>query len=163
MTARRYLPRSATGRHRRIRTGSSSCAAWMVRGGFAVIETDNAAGLLAEVSKFTTWSEFTMVPVVEIIEGVNLDAAGVDLRESVRFDRLTGAALDPARIPKGREDFCEGVLPTRTTWLCRYSTVGCRRHVVDLGERRGDRTVSDAVGRVSLDREQNHVGIPRSA
>jgi len=53
------------------------------QGGFAVIETDNPAGLLAEVSKFTTWNEFAIVPVVDIVEGVTLGAAGADFRESV--------------------------------------------------------------------------------
>ena len=53
------------------------------QGGFAVIETDNAAGLLAEVSKFSTWNEFTIVPVVDIGEGVTLGAAAAEFRESI--------------------------------------------------------------------------------
>jgi hypothetical protein len=51
--------------------------------GFAVIETDNPAGLLAEVTKFVTWNEFEIVPVIDIVEGVALAAAGVDFRESL--------------------------------------------------------------------------------
>jgi len=51
--------------------------------GFAVIETDNPAGLLAEVTKFVTWNEFEIVPVIDIAEGVALAAAGVDFRESL--------------------------------------------------------------------------------
>lgn len=52
-------------------------------GGFAVIDTDNQAGLLDGVSKFTTWLEFDIVPVVDIMDGVSVLAAGADFRESV--------------------------------------------------------------------------------
>lgn len=52
-------------------------------GGFAVIETDNQAGLLDGVSKFTTWLEFDIVPVVDIMDGVSVLAAGAEFRESV--------------------------------------------------------------------------------
>ena len=48
-----------------------------------MIETDNPAGLLAEVTKFVTWNEFEIVPVIDIVEGVALAAAGVDYRESL--------------------------------------------------------------------------------
>ncbi|MGO8871219.1 MAG: DUF3303 domain-containing protein [Acidimicrobiales bacterium] len=52
-------------------------------GGFAVIETDNQAGLLDGVSKFLTWLEFNIVPVVDIMDGVSTLAAGAEFRESV--------------------------------------------------------------------------------
>ena len=52
-------------------------------GGFAVIETDNQAGLLEGVSKFTTWLQFDIVPVVDIMDGVAVLAAGAEFRESV--------------------------------------------------------------------------------
>ena len=52
-------------------------------GGFAVIETDNQAGLLKGVSKFTTWLEFNILPVVDIMDGVSILAAGAESRESV--------------------------------------------------------------------------------
>ena len=53
------------------------------QGGFAVIETDNPASILAEVSKFSTWNEFTIDPVVDIGEGVALEAAGAEFRASI--------------------------------------------------------------------------------
>ena len=52
-------------------------------GGFAVIETDNQAGLLDGVSKFLTWLEFDIVPVVDIMDAVSVLAAGAEYRESI--------------------------------------------------------------------------------
>lgn len=52
-------------------------------GGFAVIETDNQAGLLDGVSKFLTWLEFDIVPVVDIMDAVPVLAAGAEYRESI--------------------------------------------------------------------------------
>ncbi len=52
-------------------------------GGFAVIETANQAGLMDGVSKFLTWLEFDIVPVIDIMEGVSNLAAGAEFRESV--------------------------------------------------------------------------------
>jgi hypothetical protein len=52
-------------------------------GGFAVIETDNQAGLLDGVSKFLTWLEFDIVPVVDIMDAVSVLSAGADYRESI--------------------------------------------------------------------------------
>lgn len=45
-------------------------------GGFAVIETDRAAGLLESVAKFSPWFEFEVFPVVDVAEAVGaLDTA----------------------------------------------------------------------------------------
>jgi len=52
-------------------------------GGFAVIETADQAGLMDGVSKFITWLEFDIVPVVDIMDGVPVLAAGTEFRESV--------------------------------------------------------------------------------
>jgi hypothetical protein len=52
-------------------------------GGFAVIETDDQAGLMDGVSKFLTWLEFDIVPVLDIMDGVATLAAGAEFRESV--------------------------------------------------------------------------------
>jgi hypothetical protein len=52
-------------------------------GGFAVIETDNQAGLMDGISKFLTWLEFDIVPVLDIMDGVAVLAAGAEFRESV--------------------------------------------------------------------------------
>jgi len=45
-------------------------------GGFAVIETDSAAGLLDGVAKFSPWFEFEVFPVLDIADAVSvLDTA----------------------------------------------------------------------------------------
>ncbi len=45
-------------------------------GGFAVVETDNAAGLLDGVAKFSPWFEFEVFPVLDIADAVGvLDTA----------------------------------------------------------------------------------------
>jgi hypothetical protein len=45
-------------------------------GGFAVIETDRAAGLLESVAKFSPWFEFEVFPVVDVADAVGaLDTA----------------------------------------------------------------------------------------
>ena len=45
-------------------------------GGFAVIETDSAAGLLDGVAKFSPWFEFDVFPVLDIADAVSvLDTA----------------------------------------------------------------------------------------
>jgi hypothetical protein len=53
------------------------------RGGCAVIETDNPAGLFDAPSKFGTWLEFEVVPVVDIMDGVTGLAAGAAFRETI--------------------------------------------------------------------------------
>jgi hypothetical protein len=52
-------------------------------GGFAVIETANQAGLMDGMTKFATWLEFDLVPVVDIMDAVSTLAAGAEFRESV--------------------------------------------------------------------------------
>ena len=54
-----------------------------LQGGYAIIETDNPAGLHAEVAKFMTWSEFEVIPVLDIADSVALVQHGVEYRESV--------------------------------------------------------------------------------
>ncbi len=53
------------------------------QGGCAVVETDNPEGLLDAPSKFGTWNEFEITPVIDIMDGVAVLAAGVEFRESV--------------------------------------------------------------------------------
>jgi hypothetical protein len=53
------------------------------QGGCAVIETDNPAGLLDAPSKFGTWLEFDVNPVVDIMDNVTVVAAGAAFRESI--------------------------------------------------------------------------------
>jgi len=52
-------------------------------GGYAVIETDNQAGLMDGTSKFGTWLEFDLIPVIDIMDGVAALGAGTEFRESV--------------------------------------------------------------------------------
>ena len=52
-------------------------------GGAAVIETDNQAGIMDGTSKFTTWLEFNLVPVVDITDGVSTLANAAEFRDSV--------------------------------------------------------------------------------
>jgi hypothetical protein len=52
------------------------------QGGYALVETDNPAGLLDAPSKFGTWNEFEITPVVDILDGVTVLASGVEFRES---------------------------------------------------------------------------------
>jgi Domain of unknown function (DUF3303) len=39
-------------------------------GGFAVVETDRAAGLLDSAARFSPWFEFEVIPVLDIAEAV---------------------------------------------------------------------------------------------
>jgi hypothetical protein len=52
-------------------------------GGFAVVETDNAADLLDGTGKFGTLNEFQLYPVVDMADGVRAAQEGVAFRESV--------------------------------------------------------------------------------
>lgn len=52
-------------------------------GGYAVVETDNPAGLTDAPSKFGTWLEFDVTPVVDIMDNVAVVAAGAEFRESI--------------------------------------------------------------------------------
>lgn len=53
------------------------------QGGFAVVETNNPAGLNDGPSKFGTWLEFEVFPVLDIMDNVATLATGSDFRESV--------------------------------------------------------------------------------
>ncbi len=52
-------------------------------GGFAVVESDNPASVLEGPSKFGPWFEFTVTPVLDIMEGVPLFNEGVEFRKSI--------------------------------------------------------------------------------
>jgi hypothetical protein len=53
------------------------------QGGYAVVETDNPAGIGDGPSKFATFNEFEVIPVIDIADGVAENAAGVEFRESI--------------------------------------------------------------------------------
>jgi hypothetical protein len=52
-------------------------------GGFAVVETDNPADLIASSSKFAPFLEFETYPVVDIADGVRASHEAVEFRESI--------------------------------------------------------------------------------
>ena len=53
------------------------------QGGYAVIETDNPASLADAPAKFSTWLEFEIDPVIDIMDNVAVNAAGAEFRESI--------------------------------------------------------------------------------
>jgi hypothetical protein len=53
------------------------------QGGFAVVETDNPASLADAPAKFSTWLEFDIDPVIDIMDNVAVTAAGAEFRESI--------------------------------------------------------------------------------
>ena len=53
------------------------------QGGYAIVETDDQAGLADGPSKFGTWFEFEVVPVVDIGDGVAQLQAAIEFRESI--------------------------------------------------------------------------------
>jgi hypothetical protein len=53
------------------------------RGGFAVIETDNLAGLALGHMKFPPWLEFAVYPVLDYQEAVGLLAEAAEFRKSI--------------------------------------------------------------------------------
>jgi Protein of unknown function (DUF3303) len=52
-------------------------------GGFAVVETDNLAGLALTNAKFSPYLDVTVYPVLDIQEGTALLAEAVEFRKSV--------------------------------------------------------------------------------
>jgi Protein of unknown function (DUF3303) len=53
------------------------------QGGYAVVETDDPASLTDGPSKFSTWFEFEVIPVVDIMDGVAQISAAIEFRESI--------------------------------------------------------------------------------
>ena len=52
-------------------------------GGYSVVETDNPANVLEAPAKFSPWFEFTVVPVMDIMEGVPVFNEAVEFRKSI--------------------------------------------------------------------------------
>jgi Domain of unknown function (DUF3303) len=52
-------------------------------GGFAVVETDNPASVLEGPAKFAPWLEFSVIPVLDIMETVPVLNDGIEFRKSV--------------------------------------------------------------------------------
>jgi hypothetical protein len=52
-------------------------------GGFAVVETDNLAGLALDNAKFSPYLDFSVYPVLDIQEGAALLAEAAEFRKSI--------------------------------------------------------------------------------
>jgi len=53
------------------------------RGGFAVVETDDANAMAGDLSVFTPYFDYTVYPVVDIQELVAVGQAAIELRDSI--------------------------------------------------------------------------------
>ena len=53
------------------------------QGGFAVVETDDAALIAKDIAPFTTWFDFSVHPVLEIADATAIDAQAVEFLASV--------------------------------------------------------------------------------
>jgi hypothetical protein len=53
------------------------------QGGYAVVDTNDPASLTDGPSKFGTWFEFEVIPVVDIADGVGQIEAAIKFRESI--------------------------------------------------------------------------------
>jgi hypothetical protein len=53
-------------------------------GGFAVVETDNAADLIDTTSKFAPFADYEIYPVVDIADGVRVSQEAIAFRESIK-------------------------------------------------------------------------------
>jgi hypothetical protein len=52
-------------------------------GGFAVVETDNLAGLALDNAKFSPYLDFSVYPVLDVQEGAALLAEAAEFRKSI--------------------------------------------------------------------------------
>jgi hypothetical protein len=52
-------------------------------GGYAVVETDNPQSVMEGPSKFGAHLAFTVEPVIDIMESVQVGQEGIDFRESI--------------------------------------------------------------------------------
>jgi hypothetical protein len=69
-------------------------------GGFAVIETDRAAGLLESVAKFSPWFEFEVFPVVDVAEAVGALDTAASWLDFVSAPRLREKQLKHPKKPR---------------------------------------------------------------
>ena len=51
--------------------------------GLSIVETDNPLDVLRDTSKFGQWLEFTVTPVVDILDGVGVFNEALDYLDSV--------------------------------------------------------------------------------
>jgi hypothetical protein len=53
------------------------------QGGYAVVETNDMASLADGPTKFGTWFDFEIIPVLDVTDGVAQLEAGIKFRESI--------------------------------------------------------------------------------
>jgi hypothetical protein len=52
-------------------------------GGFAVVETDNPAGMLSDCAKFGPWFSFQVFPVLDMMDSIPVINEALEFRESI--------------------------------------------------------------------------------
>jgi hypothetical protein len=52
-------------------------------GGYAIVETDNPTAVMEGPSKFGTYLDFEVIPVVDIMESVQVAQEGIEFRDSI--------------------------------------------------------------------------------
>ena len=52
-------------------------------GGYAIVESDNPAGVMDGPVKFMPWFEFTVTPVIDIMAGIPIFNEGIEFRKSI--------------------------------------------------------------------------------
>ncbi len=66
---------------------SLTIAEWVTRcdgnGGFCVLETDSATALLQDLTTWSSFLEFTLYPVVDIVESTPVTAEALAIRASI--------------------------------------------------------------------------------
>ena len=63
------------------------------QGGYAVVETDNPASMADAPAKFSTWLEFDINPVIDIMDNVAVIAAGAESRVDLRTTSVSVSRL----------------------------------------------------------------------
>ena len=58
-------------------------------GGYALVETDSATGLLDGTSKFAPWFEFQVTPVVDMTDAVAVFNAAIECHDSIKSARCS--------------------------------------------------------------------------
>jgi Protein of unknown function (DUF3303) len=52
-------------------------------GGFAFVESDNPEDILRDVSKFTPWIKYEILPVIDMAAGATIGAEAIEYRDSI--------------------------------------------------------------------------------
>ena len=52
-------------------------------GGFAFVESDSPEDILRDVSKFTPWIKYQVIPVIDMADGAAIGAEAIEYRDSI--------------------------------------------------------------------------------